>query len=874
MWGPGNEGTVLLGNSNRIYRMVCSRSVDRPDSLRAWSRRGKNCFWVPRVIPVLLTVIWMSPCVAASNELDAEFLEGLRARRLFELAEICCSQQLKRQQAGSTEELRWAIELSRTYAQHALHLEPGYRETLWHQARDCVSTFESSHPDHPQLVLVKLQRALVGLARGEVTRQEAEITAASGQPWDEVRAELRRVIGLLDQLLSDITRQTRQRNRVSGSLTDAQLYSLQRNVSHQLVRAYRNQGLAYPPQSVDRINALTQALEQLGPWVSPPPTEEVVWSLRLEHVSCYRLLGDARRAGAALQMLRSATPPASVQPELRAEQLRLAIDQGELHQVARWIAEPLADQKVRSANLDLAEMEGLIALWAAGPKNDPQTSTWQNKIVHKLNQIGQLHGPYWKRRSGMLVVRAAEGGVDAGHVQLLVETAQNLYADQQRSKAMEVYEKAARLSKSLGERDRSFRLSFTAARIAQEQGDLQQSLVRFRTLGLEYRPDSQASEAHLMAVACAADLIRQDPEASWDEYMQLLREHLESWPHAASADSVRWSLGNIYERQRDWTNAVNVYRDISLNHARKDRAIRATGKCWIEKLRHLQNSGSRTTGELKVALEYFENFFRRNDGKFPERWSPTARAAVLEAARLHMQCTTQGLMTAQSYLKAVLRDTSRASSQWSSAAEVLLIEALARQGRMEEAGRRLAILTRPSTNLMDLLKSLAQLSRPSQPFTQRQQSARLQLMAVSSLDRVWNELSTADQVFAHRSRAEALALVGDRHQALQELERLVRENPRHAKVQESYAQLLLENDDRPSRELALAKWREIARHSRPKTESWYHAKYSLALTHYRLGNARRAAEILGLVQAIPPGFEGARGKHDFLELLKLCQEAD
>ena len=854
--------------------MVCSGSVGRPDSLHARAGRGKIRFCLQRYLLVLLTVIWLSPYVAASDSLNADFLEGLRARRLFELAEIYCSQQLKRQQTDGAEELRWTIELSRTYAQHALHLESGSRETLWHQAQDCVSIFESSHPDHPQLVLVKLQRVLVGLARGEVTRQEADIAAASDQPWEGVRAELRRVIGLLEQLLADIAHQTRQRNRVSGGLTPAQLYSLQRNVSYQLVRAYRNQGLAYPPQSVDRINALTQALEQLGPLASLPPTEEVVWSVRLEQVACYRLLGDARRAGAVLQMLHSAAPPASVQLELRAEQLRLAIDQGELRQLARLIAQPLPDHEVRSANLDLAEMEGLIALWAAGPKNDPQTSTWQNKIVHKLNQIGQLHGPYWKRRSGMLVVRAAEGGVDAGHVQLLVQMAQNLYADQQWSKAMEAYQKAARLSKSLGERDRSFRLSFTAARIAQEQGDLQQSLERFRALGLEYRADSQASEAHLMAVACAADLIRQDPAASREEYIQLLREHLESWPHTASADSVRWSLGNIYQRQRDWTSAVNVYRDISLNYAQKDQAIRATGKCWIQKLRHLQKSGQRITGELKVALEYFEQLFCRNDGKFPERWSPTAQAAVLEAARLHMQFATEGLMTAQSYLEAALRDTSQTSAQWSSAAEVLLIEALVRQDRMEEGERRLALLSKPSANLVNLLESLGQLSKPSRPHIQRQQSARLQLMAVSYLERMWDELSGADQVFAQRSRAEALALIGDRQQALRELERLVRENPRHAEVQQSYAQLLLENDDRRSRELALAKWREIARHSRPKTENWYHAKYSLALAHYRLGNARRAAEILGLIQAIPPGFEGAQCKHDLLELLKLCQEAD
>ena len=91
-------------------------------------------------------------------------------------------------------------------------------------------------------------------------------------------------------------------------------------------------------------------------------------------------------------------------------------------------------------------------------------------------------------------------------------------------------------------------------------------------------------------------------------------------------------------------------------------------------------------------------------------------------------------------------------------------------------------------------------------------------------------------------------------------------------MQTAYATLLLESNNRSGLELARDKWRDIARKSQQRGELWYQAKYSIALAHYRLGDKQRAAEMIRLVQAVPPGLQTTELKKDFLALLDKCKE--
>ena len=82
----------------------------------------------------------------------------------------------------------------------------------------------------------------------------------------------------------------------------------------------------------------------------------------------------------------------------------------------------------------------------------------------------------------------------------------------------------------------------------------------------------------------------------------------------------------------------------------------------------------------------------------------------------------------------------------------------------------------------------------------------------------------------------------------------------------------------------MVQWRKIDRASRPRSNRWWKAKYSIALAQYNLSryyktrNAEqatllknRAEQLLQYLKAAPPGWENSALKAEFEQLLKSCE---
>jgi hypothetical protein len=100
---------------------------------------------------------------------------------------------------------------------------------------------------------------------------------------------------------------------------------------------------------------------------------------------------------------------------------------------------------------------------------------------------------------------------------------------------------------------------------------------------------------------------------------------------------------------------------------------------------------------------------------------------------------------------------------------------------------------------------------------------------------------------------------------------LAEARPRDGDVQEAYARLLLEGDDRATLDEALGKWRELEQKSPKASPRWFRAKHAVALLHYRLGNPEQAAKIITLLKVLHPDLGGPEMKAEFEELLERCQ---
>lgn len=814
------------------------------------------------------------PASVAAESTDRLFLEGLRQRRLFYLTESYCQQRLADSTLGDDKQIDMAIDLSRTFAQHALHSVLPEREVLWQRAASAIQVLETRYSHHPRFVLAQVQQALVVLAEGELARQEWEMDRGSAISVEASRDKLRQAIQLLQAVQNEVVRKRRQPSTSEERFSDQQLLSLQKHISYQWARALRNQGLSYPEESADRVHALTQALEQLLPLAQLSLDQSVAWPSRIDQIVCYRLLGKSDLARTQIDAVIQQRAPVDVQLQALAERMRIALAEGELRQ-ALDLAEP--DQlvgKTGSADFDLASLESFVAAWRASTSDPVQADRWQNRIAAKLDELGKVHGPYWKRRGGMLLTRVASDGIDPDNLELLVQTAQNFYVSGQWNESVQAYDQAARHARDLGDNDRSFRLSYSAAQIREERQDLVEAMKRFRELSSNQPTHPRAGDVHLQAVWMAAERARQQQSGALEDYIALLNEHLEYWPHASSSDTARWWLGRLKEHIGDWSAAVIAYRDISMDFASHKAAIRAADRCWMRWLDERRSAGEDVGAEASAAVKYFDRIIVGSDSRLPERWSPSARAAVLASVRLQLRFLEPDLDCAEAFLGAALGDRSNASIDWLSKAQTLLVVLLARQGRMREAKSVFSEISNSSPSaFLNLLQVTSQLAAESAPDIRRQ-IADLQLDVTSSLADHLEELTARQRGLMFLTRAQALAAVGQRAEALEILATLSAQNPREAGIQEAYARLLLDAQDRASWERARDKWREVAVRCRPKTPRWYRAKYSLALAHYRLGDPSRAAEILRLVQAIPPGFQGTSLAPEFTKLLEMVSASE
>jgi hypothetical protein len=89
------------------------------------------------------------------DTLDERFLDGLRQRRLFELAGTWCDSQLDRLEPADARRVDITIERSRNHAEHALQSPPGARDELWQKALGVLADFSRHEPECPRLVLIQ-----------------------------------------------------------------------------------------------------------------------------------------------------------------------------------------------------------------------------------------------------------------------------------------------------------------------------------------------------------------------------------------------------------------------------------------------------------------------------------------------------------------------------------------------------------------------------------------------------------------------------------------------------------------------------------------------------------------------------------------------
>jgi len=821
-------------------------------------------------ILLLTAACLVGTTIAASAGDEMRFLDGLRQRRLFGLAETYCQKRLATTQLSETERAQLITELIRVFAEHAVNLPPPQRAPLWQRAHRTATDFRTNHAGHPRLVLVLVQDALAFLSEGELARREAEVAPRPQSALEAARGTIRKAIAVLEEIdkrLGELIPLARRSSPRGDALTVGQLSSLQQNVRYLLARAYRNRALCYPLRSTDRVAALTQAIDQLKkPLLELPPDDTLIWRIHLDQAVCQRLLGARDQAAQLLAELdkRKLSPRESLR--VRAERARLQLSAGQTQQALLTIGKGRELEGVVSAELDFAHLETFVALWqAAGDAGDASLAQrWQQKSVAAVKFIEHTHGRYWARRAELLLIGTGKQR-STGSVEILARTADDLFLKGQLGDALLTYDKAARNARDSGRSDQAFELAYKAGLIEQQRRRNREASQRFRELALSHKDHPQSCNAHLLSILNAAEMAKEDA-TKLAAYVDLLEEHLSTWPGGQTANTVRVWLGERYEGDQEWGLAIDTYRLVPPDSKQYGTAVKAVAGCWLNWAAQRKASGEAV---VEVALQAAA-FCDQVVGDPDEQWTEAQRIGATTGAQVRLLYLPDRAAEAYDLLAAALAGSAAAENAWKSAARTLLVAALGVvPGRIEDARSELNEL--PDATLGDLLNLMDVMAAVSEsaPSNRRREPAELQLAVVARLGKLDSDLDGTTRSRVAVARARALVSAQRLDDAIAAYRELAVQSPGDLAIQLAYAQTLSQADSQEHLRQALVRWRILASRTRPHSVHWLQAKYSVALTQFKLGDKRSAAKLIRYLQATEDLSAGGR-QEQFAELLRRC----
>jgi hypothetical protein len=827
---------------------------------------------------------------AANRQLDERFLAGLRSRRLFELAEAYCRRQLERGDLSDDRRAELVIELARTLAAQAIDSPRLSRDPLWRQADEAIDAFQRAHPRSPQTLALELQKALLALARGENERQEAEIGGLQRDSLEPARKSLRQAIALFKQLDEttklELTRRARAQKAEPGEWSSAQLLSLQTNLRFQLARALVNQALCYLPDSSDRIGALSEAKQILEPLAQLVPETPLAWESRVEELRVYRLLRDFSAVERKLAAVRKEEPPAPYRERLVAEEIRLALDRGDVQRAVSLAGDPSRRAPSDGADLSFARFEAFVAAWRAQAERDrklagagvapvsQKPSDWETASVEQAKFLEQRFGAYWMRRAETLL--ATTIAVGAGeNVESLTRAAAGYFRGGQFGDAVAAYDRAVKLLKQAGKPpENMFDLALAAATIEHQQGHAREALRRYLELSLAIPDHAKADEAHLLAIFNAARVADESSDetkaAAIDEYQRLLEEHLARWPSSATRGQAAWWLGQSQERARQWQAAAVSYALVPRGHPQFGPALAGLARCDHELLEATELTDEDRARQAATVAQWFAAVATTKGPTSTDADKRVERQAALFAAEFYLQANDHATAEqAAEILRTALADTSVADAEWRAKARTQLVLSLVAQAKWDEAGA--AVESFAAAPLGEWLPLADQLSAraASGAASDRPAIAGLERRLLSFADAQTDKLTDADRRKLDLLRVQALADAGQHAESLTLIERLAADRPADGATQELLAEILTQGT-LAEQKRALFKWREVQQKSRPGSQRWFRAGYGLAHTQFLLNNKFAAAAAIKVIAAAYPDLGGRELKARFEKLRLDC----
>ncbi|MCO6045720.1 hypothetical protein NG895_17620 [Aeoliella sp. ICT_H6.2] len=794
---------------------------------------------------LLFTLALLCGGVARGDSTDQRYMGYLREQQMYRLAELYARQRLTSGDLDPRGEVELAIEHSLVELARAYDVPSIERQEHWQAAHQAIAPWIETK--QPYSLLAELQDALNLLAETELTQLES-LGRSDPAEIEQLQTRLRQAIALLKSAADDVEQRRREQalgqSRTTAEFSATELAGLERSIAIELARAYRLQGLTYPPASADRVNALQQAAESLTRLAAATPADDLVWRARLALARALAELNQTEQGLVQLASWRAEQVPAEYDDQLLAAEARLLQAAGRTDQALAKLA---ATPPGKSAAVDLMHLELLLS----------QNQRDSQAIEAQLAVVRGNHAPRYVRQAEAMVGEQFAASGDQTTAGGKVLAAEHFYRAGNYSAAVAAYDQAAELYRQQKDRPRAFAAERSAAAVMQRQRVYDQAATRFRRLALASIDRDDSAIDHREAILSLAEMARRSTGEAADqamaEYLELCREHLRHWPMGQTAAEVRWWLASALAARGQWQATLAVLSEVDTTSPYYEEAIALLATTYRERIAELDDNSQRLqlVGEARTKLQP-AIVGQGATARWPAKWSESQRTTALELARIMLDAGDASY--AQNLLSKALNDPPPPPPEYVNRAAPVLAMALVAGGKTAEAMDQLrgtaqgggsgasleALADRLTTQLTEYARS------PTPRRNERAALGQLLLEVVKSA----GEGTSTWKLPADRYRAAALAAVANQAEARQLYESLTGQLPKNGDIQEEYAELLAASDTANDREAALARYALIESATRRGTDRWHRARQARIQLLTQLGRRAEAEKLEKLTRLL------------------------
>jgi len=824
---------------------------------------------------------------------DRQFLAELRERGLFQLGQKYCEQLLARPDLSEARQADMTIELAHLLAQWAGASPPESRAPLWKRAFDLPRTFIEQNPDHPRLILVRMQEAMNHSLRGRQAYLESQLLAqrdaARTIARDELLLAIRQFRVLDTEVTEELNRLSSQRpyhrpttpapttggRQPAEPLSQYEISGLQKNIKYELALALRDRAACFPSDSADHYGALAEAVKLFDELSGLDGTHPLAWKSRLAKIECARMLGDDALAGRLLAALAASSPPPRVALHARAMKIRFALEDGQIEGALEILKQGRQVGSTMAGELDFEWLRTYLAAWNRADQARDQVTAgqWEEKITKMMEWIDRNHGPYWSRRAELLLQSSIGENSTTANLEMIVRKAEGAYRSKEYDRALEAYDQATKIALGRGDSNEAYRLAMVAATIQHFRNEHADAAERFSRLTLAMPDDERSPRGYRLAIhhtlkqaETATD--RATQTAILDRVESMLRGYLSQWPNQPDLQNVRVQLARFLQYRKKWSDAAAVWAQIvtpqlvqapvqAETMADTDATtgqLRTAIACyqrWIDETREASGVGETdddpaTVVELRRSAAQWLASLLKSGMIGPAKWTPAMRETVVEAARLLLlNEAEEDVRLATKLLDRANREATDAPADWKATAGAMSVYCLAQQGRFGEATSRMETLAGGrSEDLLVLVDRLTEVAHSADPTLQGR-LAGLQLRAIELLEsRDDTNLTRTDRMRLESARRAAAG-----------------------SQREADARALARSSSTMDMRRALKAWREVKDGSKPGTQAWFRASLSIVQLHARLGNKDQARTIITQIRLLHPELGGPVIKRKFEAVL-------